>query len=482
MIVAKQPYIPINHINKDTGERLDWQLTEQDIKEQFARLSNTKIIMHNGKFDYEVIKCTCNIELDIYWDTLIAARILNENEATSNLPGAQKAGLKEQYIQKIDPSQEKYSIDHLFKNIEYAIVDPSIFALYAATDAFMTLKLYEWQVTQFSKPENEKLFNLFMNIEMPIVIIAAEMELTGVCIDKEYAKRLSIKYHKKLDLIEAEINKEVDKYKDKIAKWRLTEDANYAPPAIDKKTGLQALDKNGKLRFLKSKNEQLKDPPELTSATQLAILLYDILDIGIIDKKSPRGTGEPILEKVNLPLAKLILEERGILKLINTYIDKIPKCVIEKDNRLHASFNQLGAGTGRFSSNEPNLQNIPSQKKKLSDGTVIDAGHDIRQMFIAGEGNVLIGGGLSTLEPIVNSAAEYMIYADEIKDANGNVLQDGDAVTVIKDLKVKGATNSLKKGTKVKNIRLIADGDHNIDCKIPGFGAMSLKSEFVKKA
>jgi len=68
-----------------------------------------------------------------------------------------------------------------------------------------------------------------------------------------------------------------------------------------------------------------------------------------------------------------------------------------------------------------------------------------------------------------------------VKDAVGNILQDGDAVTVIKDLKVKGASQPLKVGTKVKSIRLV-EGDHDIDCKIPGFGAMQLKSEFVKKA
>lgn len=67
-----------------------------------------------------------------------------------------------------------------------------------------------------------------------------------------------------------------------------------------------------------------------------------------------------------------------------------------------------------------------------------------------------------------------------VKDAHGNILVDGDTVTVIKDLKVKGASSSLKVGTKVKNIRLV-EGDHNIDCKIDGFGAMKLKSEFVKK-
>ncbi|SHJ36495.1 zinc ribbon domain-containing protein YjdM [Parasporobacterium paucivorans] len=67
-----------------------------------------------------------------------------------------------------------------------------------------------------------------------------------------------------------------------------------------------------------------------------------------------------------------------------------------------------------------------------------------------------------------------------VKDVNGNILMDGDSVTIIKDLKVKGASGPIKMGTKVKNIRLV-DGDHNIDCKIDGFGAMSLKSEFVKK-
>ncbi|SHK06080.1 zinc ribbon domain-containing protein YjdM [Desulforamulus aeronauticus] len=67
-----------------------------------------------------------------------------------------------------------------------------------------------------------------------------------------------------------------------------------------------------------------------------------------------------------------------------------------------------------------------------------------------------------------------------VKDANGNILNDGDSVTIIKDLKVKGSSSALKIGTRVKNIRLV-EGDHNIDCKIDGFGAMKLKSEFVRK-
>jgi protein PhnA len=80
-----------------------------------------------------------------------------------------------------------------------------------------------------------------------------------------------------------------------------------------------------------------------------------------------------------------------------------------------------------------------------------------------------------------NATASSTEETRVIRDANGNVLQDGDTVTVIKDLKVKGSSSVVKVGTKVKNIRII-EGDHDIDCKIDGFGAMQLKSEFVKKA
>jgi len=98
--------------------------------------------------------------------------------------------------------------------------------------------------------------------------------------------------------------------------------------------------------------------------------------------------------------------------------------------------------------------------------------YEDRQLFVCPEcahewsGDAASGAGEDTVQA---------------KDANGNALQDGDTVTVIKDLKVKGSSLVVKVGTRVKNIRLV-DGDHNIDCKIDGIGAMKLKSEFVKKA
>lgn len=369
-------YIPVHHTQPDTDILIENQLTESDIKEQFERLSNTKILMHNGKFDYEVIKCTCNCVLNIYWDTEIAARILDENEL---------AGLKKQYILHIDSTQEKYDIEHLFQGIPYAYVKPEIFALYAATDAYITYRLYEWQKEQFNKPGNEKLFDLFMNVEMPIVPVCAEMELYGIEIDKEYAKRLSNKYHKKVDEVNAKIDAELSKYSDKISAWRLTKEANY-------KERNSKPNKTGEFTYKKSKNEQLENPPQLNSPTQLAILLYDILGTPAQDKKSPRGTGEEILQKINLPICDLILEKRGLEKLIGTYIDKIPECVNSKDNRLHAHFNQLGAGTGRFSSSNPNLQNIPSHVK------------EIRLMFRASDGDVFVGADFSQQEPRLLSA------------------------------------------------------------------------------
>ncbi|MBO5712111.1 MAG: hypothetical protein J6R47_04665 [Acholeplasmatales bacterium] len=361
----KNAYIPINHIEYETGERLEWQLSEEDINEQFSRLENTNIIMHNGKFDYQVIKCTTGLPLKIFWDTLIGARILNENE---------KANLKEQYISKIDSSIEKYDIEHLFEGVEYAIVDPDIFALYAATDAFMTYKLYQWQKERFNDPDLSKLFTLFREVEMPVVEVAAEMELTGICIDAEYSKRLGAKYHARVDRIDTQILEELRQYDQIIAEWRQTPDANFKE---------QKVNKNGEISFKKSKNEQLENPISVTSPTQLAILFYDILKVGVIDKKSPRGTGEDILEKINLPICKLILEKRGLEKLIGTYIDKLPECVNSKSGRLHANFHQLGTDTGRFSSSSPNLQNIPSHEKS------------IRMMFAPAPGCVLVGSDFS---------------------------------------------------------------------------------------
>lgn len=370
----KQVYVPVNHVNKDTNEKLADQLTESEIAEQLKRLVDHKvfIIMHNGKFDYQVIKCTCGVELTIDWDTLIGAKLLDENERS--------AGLKEQYISKIDPDQEKYSIDHLFEKIDYAVVDPNVFAMYAATDSMMTYKLYEYQLIKFTLDENKKVYHLFQTLEMPLVKVIAEMELNGMEVDQQYAVLLSNKYNNELKAIDASISDELDKLKDKILAWKLTPEANEHPV---KKSGIG----EGK-----SKAEQLEDPINMSSPVQLAILFYDILKCPSVSKKSPRGTGEPelksLFEKTHLDLCNLILKRREKVKLLSTYVDTIPELAKRwPDGRVRTHFNQYGAATGRLSSSEPlNFQNIPSHEKR------------IRLLFKAKDGYRIIGSDYSGQE------------------------------------------------------------------------------------
>lgn len=358
----KNAYIPINHVDLESGERLSWQLTEKDIAEQFARLENTYIVMHNAKFDIQVIKCTCGLELHCDWDTLVGARMLDENEL---------AGLKYQYRTKVDPTQEKYDIESLFGDIEYAILDPDLFALYSGTDPFITYKLYEYQKKQFEQKGNERLYALFKELEMPLVPVVADMELQGVCLDLEYSERLKAKYSQKLTDADKAIEDELAKYKNDILLWRCTEDAQKRFPALDKETGQQKRNAKGELVFKKSKSEQLANPPKITSPTQMAILFYDVLKMTSPDKKNPRGTGEDIIKTFGLPLCDLILERRSLGVLYNTFIEKLPKCISPADGRLHCHFNANGTATGRFSSSDPNLQNIPSGE------------HAIRLMFTA---------------------------------------------------------------------------------------------------
>ena len=371
----KQAYIPINHVDNETGELLPNQLTEADCKAQLQRIldAGTFVIMHNGKFDYKVIKCTCDIAVVPDWDTMLAAKVLDENEFS--------AGLKQQYISKIDPTQEKYSIDHLFENVEYAQVDPEIFALYAATDSMMTDKLYLWQRPHMEEAEVENpslnIYKLFKEVEMPCLQVVAEMELAGINFDVEYADRLRVKYEAQLADIDAKIDAEMSKIAEQIKAWKETDDALkparvYAAekskmtqekieatyPHIDPAT-------NKRYKIGKAKIDQLEDPISLSSPTQLAILFYDILRLS--NKADDRSTGEEALTELSKksPIASLLLERRGVVKLLDAFINSLPKKVNPKTGKIHCSFHQYGAATGRFSSSEPNLQQVPSHAKNI---------------------------------------------------------------------------------------------------------------------
>lgn len=386
----KQVYIPINHRDPETKEKLPNQLTEQDMHDAFQRIvdAGTHIIMHHADFDYQVIHYTCGIDLPVFWDTMLAAQVLNENEPAS---------LKEQYIAKIDPDQEKYKINDLFEGVHYADVDPDVFAFYAATDSKMTDALYEWQVNEFAKPDNAKLYRVFRDVEMAVMPVVAKMEMRGVAVDEEYNRRLSEKYNNKLTVCDAAIAEELEKLKPMINAWRLSKEANeasraYAPKKSKKKDDEIAaqypfVDEKGmRYKVGKALVEQLPEEINLGSPVQLAILLYNILKAPVVDKKQPRATGEDALEalaeKTQLPICNLLIERRGLVKLLSTYIDNIPVLVnFWPDRHVHTHFRQYGAKTGRFSSggkvrymddegrnceiSSVNMQNIPAGQKEL---------------------------------------------------------------------------------------------------------------------
>lgn len=326
----KQAYVPVNHIDNETGERLSNQITEQQIGNQLKRLkeANTKIIMHNAKFDIQVLDFTCMNEecnsISCYWDTMLAAKIIDENNS---------AKLKDLYQRYIDSEQESYNIETFFKGVKYEQVDPEVFALYAATDAYETYQLYEWQVKEFERLNDNDIFNVFKKIEMGVLPVVVQMQEVGLGLDYKYIENLHISYTKKLDQAKEKIDNILAQYNDQIVKYKIEH------PEV-----------------------KLDDPITITSPKQLAILLYDILKIKSPDPENPRGTGEPELSKLDHPLAKPLLEFREFSKLVTTYIDKLPNDANPKTHKIHANFNQIGVEdrtvvTGRFSSSDPNLYN-----------------------------------------------------------------------------------------------------------------------------
>lgn len=375
----KGVYIPVRHESFMTGIELKTNVSKEFMKDQFERMnkSNIKYVLHNAKFDMHILWWMLGIKIIPYWDTQIGSQLLNENE-----PHKLKV-LYKKYVDNADENSKVASFNSLFKGIEFNKVPPDVAYMYASFDPIMTYELYQFQYNfidingKYCKEKGlERVAEVFRNIEMPLIQVVFEMECTGVKIDTDLAEKLKAQYTKHKDAAEVKFNLEIDKLNDKFDKLMIKNPAAY--------------------------NKLFKDgirKVSISSPTQLAILFYDVLEFESPDKKSPRGTGEAILKSFNHPLVDSILEYRSMSKLLSTYIEAIPQHIAKRDNRLHANFNQYGAKTGRFSSSDPNLQNIPSQKTKLSDGTVIDAGHDIRQMFIAGDGMVIVGGDFSQQEP-----------------------------------------------------------------------------------
>lgn len=350
----KGVYVPLNHISYITNQRVNNQLTNEEAAEIFNRIKINKIIFHNAKFDIRFMKNQLGVELTPYWDTLLAAKLLNENESSYSL--------KYLYKKYINSDSPEYKFDTLFEGIQFNLVPIKSGYIYAARDPEMTYELYQYQSRYLNEKKLPKLYNLFSKIEIPLITGVAAMEDSGIELDFELAKKLQDKYEKELNDVELKFLEVLKKYDKQIKEYRQG--------------------------FKTGKDCKLSDPINISSPTQIAILLYDILKLKSPDKKMPRGTGESIIVSLvkQIPELQLLLKYRELKKLLTTYITKMPE-VAGKDGRIHCNFNQMGTVTGRFSSNEPNMQNIPSHNK------------DIRKMFRASSGNVLISCDYSQQEP-----------------------------------------------------------------------------------
>ena len=356
-------YIPLHHKSYITGVEVEGQLDPKLVAEQLQLLvdNDVKFKYYNAKFDIRVLKNNLGIYVPAWYDAHLGAMCLNENE-----PHGLKT-LHSKYV--LEGKEDEFSFGKLFDDISFDNVPIQTGYIYAARDAVDTDELIDFQLPYLTKDNPtcieyglEDVSDVFWNIEMPCIKVLADMEDTGIAFDVEYANKLSEKYHKILDDNLAEFYRILDMYKDQIDDYKK-----------------------------QNPNNKLSDPISVSSPTQLAILFYDILGIKPVDEKSPRGTGVEILEKIDNPLCKAILDYRATEKLLSTYIDKLPECM-HKDGRIHCSLNQYGAKTGRMSSDNPNMQNIPSHNK------------DIRKMFVATEGYVLMSADFSQQEPKVMTA------------------------------------------------------------------------------
>ena len=387
----KGAYIPLNHISYITNTKVPGQLSIDVVVREFKRLLANKpqIDMFNAKFDMRFLRANGLSDIYCTWDGYLAARLLNENEPSTALKK-----LHQKYI--LDGKEDAFTYEELFKGILFTQIPLKSAYLYAARDPEITYELCEFQ-RQYLREDSDRqdmrdLYWVFRNIEMPCVSVVCDMEDVGVKFDFNYAEKLSVEYNRRLKEKEEQFYKECEVYSKQIEDYKR-----------------------------RNVNHKLDDPISIGSTTQIAILLYDIIGIKNDDIKSPRGTGEAILQKIGMPITNAILEYREVQKLVSTYIDKLPGCANPKDGRIHCSFNQYGADTGRMSSSDPNLQNIPSHNK------------DIRKMFVATSEEMLVS--TDTQQFVVDrwcevECADEWKYADKIIVGDELLLDDGSCVNV----------------------------------------------------
>jgi DNA polymerase I len=329
-------YLPVAHDYLDAPEQLDRAHVLASLKPLLENPEVKKVGQHL-KYDKNVL-ANYDINLQgIAFDTMLESYVLNSVATRHDMDSLAETYLGQTTIHFEDIAGKGA------KQITFNQIPLDKAAPYAAEDADVTLRLHNvlWQKLS---AEND-LIDVFRDIEIPLSPVLAKMEQFGVLIDSQKLAQQS----QDLAVRILELEKEV--------------------------------------------HELAGEEFNLGSPKQLQEILYKKMDLPIL-KKTPKGapsTAEEVLQElaINYPLPKLLMEYRGLSKLKNTYTDKLPKMINARTGRVHTSYHQAIAATGRLSSTEPNLQNIPIRTEE---------GRRVRQAFIARTGYKIVAADYSQIE------------------------------------------------------------------------------------
>ena len=321
-------YVPIAHNYLGVGE----QVNLEDSKKAIEKIFTCKVVGQNLKYDFAIVKNNFgSLHVDHFSDTMVLAWLLNPEH---------RAGLDALAKRFFDYEMVKFK-DVVPKGQDFSAVDIEDACKYASEDAWMTYKLYD-KLTEKLGPS---LLQLAHDIEFPFIKTLLDMEAEGIKVDTAYFKGL-----------ETKTNSDIEKLKIDI--------------------------------FAQCGNEF-----NLNSPKQLGVVLFEQLELPVIKKtKTGYSTDESVLTKLldEHEVIPKILEYRELAKLQSTYIKPLLKLGESSTlNRIHTSFLQTGTATGRLSSKEPNLQNIPTRSK---------LGREVRNGFVAKDGYSFVGIDYSQIE------------------------------------------------------------------------------------
>ena len=336
VVEGEAAYLPLAHDYPDAPEQLDRAAVLEMFKPLLESHSHRKLGQHL-KYDKNVL-ANYGITLNgIAFDTMLESYVLNSVATRHDMDSlsAQYLGHKTISFESI---AGKGSKQLTFNQIPLEQAAP-----YAAEDADITLRLHNvlWPQLQL----HTELAKVLTDIEVPLASVLAKMEQRGVLIDSQILAQQS----QDLAVRIMELEKQV--------------------------------------------HEMAGESFNLSSTKQLQEILFDKLNLPVL-KKTPKGapsTSEEVLQELalNYPLPKLLMEYRGLTKLKSTYTDKLPKMINPRTGRVHTSYHQAIAATGRLSSTDPNLQNIPIRTQE---------GRKVRQAFVASPGYKIVAADYSQIE------------------------------------------------------------------------------------